>query len=439
MNKNSFLNFDILILLATLLLIIIGIFFIYSSGVSVNGKSISNEYIKQIIWAVTGIILLVIFLLFNYTRLKTYSLPIYITTLLILICTLVFGKIVNGARSWIDLGIVGIQPSEFMKLSTILFLAAYYEKIGSKIQRLPYFFLGLLIILVPVGLILLQPDLGTSIVFFPIFIIMTFIAGGKVRHFLYIIITGFFIVGFVLAPEIERILTNERFPILSILNNKNFVLIISCLLFAAIGLSIWGYRSSKIKFFFWAIYFLSSVFIALLISYFISFKFGSFLKNYQIMRLITFINPYIDSRGVGWNIIQSVTAVGSGGLFGKGFLHGTQSQLQYLPQQSTDFIFSIIAEESGFIGCILILALFLTIFYRSIKVLINSKDKYAMNLGAGIIGMIYFHLVINIGMAIGIMPITGIPLLLLSYGGSSLWSVLIGIGIILNISFRRFK
>lgn len=439
MNRTSFFSFDIIILIATLALIIIGILFIFSSGVAASGVSVSTEYQKQIVWAVTGVILLLLFLFLNYNLVKTFALPIYITTIIILIYTLLFGKDVNGARSWIDLKFVGFQPSEFTKIVTIFFLATYFEKIGKKIQNLLYFLIGLGIIVIPILLILMQPDLGTALVFIPIFIIMSFISGAKIRHILFIMLFGLLIIGFIVAPDIEKILTGERFPVFSILQNGTFILIMSSLFTTVIGLSIWGYLSSKLKFFYWIIYSLSILTSTLVIAYLISLKTGTLLKDYQIMRLIGFINPYLDSRGAGWNIIQSLTAVGSGGFWGKGFLNGTQSHLQYLPQQSTDFIFSIIAEEWGFIGSIFVLVLFLVILYRSIRIISNTKEKYAILIGAGVIGMIYFHLIINIGMAIGIMPITGIPLMLLSYGGSSLWTAMIGIGIILNISFRRFR
>ena len=164
-----------------------------------------------------------------------------------------------------------------------------------------------------------------------------------------------------------------------------------------------------------------------------------FLKDYQIMRLIVFIDPTVDPRGTGWNVIQSVTAVGSGGFTGKGFLRGTQSHYRYLPEQSTDFIFSIIAEEWGFIGSIVIFCLFLLILLRGLRIISYAKDNFGVFVAAGITGMIFFHVIINIGMAIGIMPITGIPLFFLSYGGSSLWTVLTGIGILMSIYTRRFR
>ena len=170
-----------------------------------------------------------------------------------------------------------------------------------------------------------------------------------------------------------------------------------------------------------------------------SYFLRNFLKDYQITRLIVFMNPGIDPQGAGWNVIQSMTAVGSGGLFGKGWLMGTQSHYRFLPQQSTDFIFSIIAEEWGFAGSLLVLALFSVLLARGYLILLSARDRYAALVSAGVVAMIGFHVFINIGMAMGIMPITGIPLFFLSYGGSSLWTALIGVGLLLNIHIRRYR
>lgn len=432
MKRRSFFGFDILLLSATLILMVIGVLFIYSSGVSSTGLSYSDEYKKQIVWIVTGIIIMVFILFIRISQLKTFSLYIYGFFLLLLIFTRLFGKVVNGARSWIGFPDVGIQPSEFAKIATILFLAFYYDFIGKKIIKLRYFLLGFLIVMFPVILILIQPDLGTAIVYFPIFFIMALIAGARLRHILFMFITGAALIIFIVLPYIESHIIMEEYPVFSVLRNMQVILVFLAFLLGILGVAAWGYFSFKKQVFFWIMYGISIIIIAILGSVFL----GSFIQEYQIKRIITFLNPYIDQRDAGWNIIQSITAIGSGGLFGKGFLKGTQSHYQYLPQQSTDFIFSIIAEEWGFFGGILVISLFMIILLRGISVISNTNDRYAVFVGSGIIAMIFFHVVVNIGMAMGIMPITGIPLFSLSYGGSSLWTALIGIGILLNISFK---
>jgi rod shape determining protein RodA len=197
----------------------------------------------------------------------------------------------------------------------------------------------------------------------------------------------------------------------------------------------WGWLSFKKKYYFW-IAFVSLLVSGALLASTLAHK---ALKEYQIMRLIVFLNPSVDPRGSGWNILQSITAIGSGGILGKGFLQGTQSHYRYLPQQSTDFIFSIIAEEWGFIGGFSVFALYYILLRRCTNLLKTANDSYAINIVAGIMGMIFFHFMLNAGMVMGIMPITGIPLFFLSYGGSSLWVIMISVGLLLGISARRYR
>lgn len=197
----------------------------------------------------------------------------------------------------------------------------------------------------------------------------------------------------------------------------------------------WGYLRFKRGYYYWIMY-AAAIFLTGSLG---SLAAGLVVKDYQIMRLIIFMNPRVDPQGAGWNIIQSVTAVGSGGFWGKGFLQGTQSHYRFLPQQSTDFIFSILAEEWGFVGGMVVFLLFLVILIRGIKIAYTARGSYALYVGSGIVAMIFFHVMVNIGMAMGIMPITGIPLFFLSYGGSSLWTAMIAVGILLNIHQRRYR
>jgi len=163
------------------------------------------------------------------------------------------------------------------------------------------------------------------------------------------------------------------------------------------------------------------------------------LRPYQVTRLLVFLNPNLDPRGAGWNTIQSITAVGSGGLSGKGFLQGTQTHFQYLPQQSTDFIFSIIAEEWGFVGSFVVFALFMAVFVRGLFIIAYARDAFGAYLAGGILALLFFHFMVNIGMAIGVLPITGIPLFFLSYGGSPLIAGMLGVGLLLSIYNRKYR
>lgn len=435
MKKFTLASFDLVLSGAAFLLIVIGILFIYSSGINSSGSQASTEFIRQIIWAVSGLALMVFFSFFSYTTLRALSLYIYGVGLFLLVVTLVIGRTVNGARSWLGFAEIGIQPAEFMKIGTILFLATYFTGIGSGIRELPRFLLGIVIIFVPVGLILLQPDMGEALVYFPIFLIMAYIAGAQPRHLLFILFAA--VIAFLLAavPTLHSQSGARGATFLSVIADQEILkyLLLAGALITALAFG--GWRWFQRRYFFW-ISWASGLFTA---GSAISYALQSVLKPYQIMRLVIFVNPQLDPQGAGWNIIQSVTAIGSGGFFGKGWLHGTQSHYAFLPQQSTDFIFSILAEEWGFLGGLLVFALFLVIFLRGISIVWGAREDYAMLTGTGILSMIFFHTLVNAGMAMGIMPVTGIPLMFLSLGGSALWTALIGIGILMNISRRRLR
>lgn len=435
MRQSSFFGFDITLFTATFFLMIAGVLFVYSSGVTAGGEVYSFEYTRQIIWVVTSILILLGFSLFNYNRLRGLSPYFYLGCIVLLIVTLIIGREVNGAKSWLGIGELGIQPSEFMKIATILLLANYLVYVGQRIKQLRFFLLAFFISLVPVLVILLQPDMGTALVYFPIFVVMTFLAGARIRHIVFLIATGLLVVALSIMPSFEQVIFRAQVPVFAVFTDQRMFLFFVGSLLLIFLVSVWGYLVFKKKYFYWVGY--VALILAVSILGFLLAR--RILKDYQIMRLLIFLNPYIDPKGAGWNIIQSVTAIGSGGFSGKGFLMGTQSHYNYLPQQSTDFIFSILAEEWGFIGGFFVILLYLIIILRGIRILIHAKGSFAIQIGAGIVAMIFFHVLVNVGMTMGIMPVTGIPLLLLSYGGSSLWTASIGIGILLNIYIRRYN
>lgn len=436
MKSRSLFGVDITLLVATLTLTVIGILFIYSSNLTSTGVIYSNEYIKQIVWVLTGTGILLFFAFFDYSRLNDLSLYIYMAALALLAYALFFGRLVNGARSWLGFaGGLGIQPSEFTKIATILFLARFLERTGPRIRELPVFIAAMIVAFAPVALILLQPDLGTSLVYIPIFLAMTYMAGAKVRHLMFLLLSGSFLILFTVLPAWETHIAGREIPIIKILTDLRLTVYTAASCILIIGLSIIGLLVLKRRYYFWIIYFA----IILVLGLLGSVGARMVLKDYQIMRLIVFLDPGVDPRGTGWNVIQSVTAVGSGGFWGKGYLQGTQSHYRYLPEQSTDFIFSIISEEWGFFGCLVVFALFLLILYRGLRIMSYAKDGFAIYLASGITAMIFFHVIINVGMAIGIMPITGIPLFFLSYGGSSLWTAMTGVGILMSVYNRRFS
>jgi rod shape determining protein RodA len=428
-------SFDLVLSGAVTVLIVVGILFIYSSGINAAGVQVSREFMRQIVWGVTGLALMVFFSLFSYTNLRMLSLYIYAGGLFLLLLTLAIGREVNGARSWLGFSEIGIQPAEFVKLSTILFLATYFAGIGNGIRELPRFLLGFVIAFVPVALILLQPDMGEAIAFAPIFLLMAFIAGAQARHLLFMLFTA--VIAFVLAaiPTLHARSGAGGASFLSLVSDPDMLKYLLLAGTVVAGLSFLGWRSFRQRYFFW----MSWAGALFVLGGAASMALRLILKDYQIMRLVIFVNPRLDPQGAGWNIIQSVTAIGSGGLHGKGFLHGTQSHYQFLPQQSTDFIFSILAEEWGFLGALVVFGLFLVILLRGVSIVWASREDYAMLAGTGILAMIFFHVLVNVGMAMGIMPVTGIPLMFLSSGGSSLWTGLIGVGVLMNISRRRSR
>ncbi len=435
MRQSSFFGFDITLFTATFFLMIAGILFVYSSGVTAGGEVYSFEYARQIIWVVSGLLILLGFSLFNYNRLRGLSPYFYLGCIVLLIVTLIIGREVNGAKSWLGIGELGIQPSEFMKIATILLLANFLVYVGQRIRQLQFFLLAFLISLVPVLVILLQPDMGTALVYFPIFVVMTFFAGARIRHIVFLIAVGLLVVMLSIMPGFEEVIFGEQVPVFAVFTDRRILLFFMGSLLLMCLVSLWGHLVFKKKYFYWVGY----VTLILAVSILGLLLARRVLKDYQIMRLLIFLNPYIDPKGAGWNIIQSVTAIGSGGFSGKGFLMGTQSHYNYLPQQSTDFIFSILAEEWGFVGGIFVILLFLIIILRGIRILTHAKDSFAIQIGAGVVAMIFFHVFVNVGMTMGIMPVTGIPLFFLSYGGSSLWTASIGIGILLNIYMRRYN
>jgi rod shape determining protein RodA len=434
--NQSRIDYDFVLFGSTIALMIIGILFIYSSGINSDGLLVSNEFVKQIIWASLGVGLLLLFSFLDYARLKDYSAYIYGGFILILIYTRIFGKVVNGARSWLNLvGDFGIQPSEFMKIAAIIFLARFLTDSKRNMSDFSRLGISCAIIGVPMLLILSQPDFGTSIVFIPILLFMMFIAGIKASYLIYIALTVAATGFLTILPLWQKFILKQSLPIFQVFTTTPYCFILLAVILAIFGLALWGFLTFKKKYYYWIAY-LSS---CLGLSMGASLLAHKVLQEYQIKRLIVFLDPNIEGQKSGWNIIQSLTAIGSGGLFGKGFLQGTQSHYQYLPQQSTDFIFSIIAEEIGFFGCLVIFGLFLAILWRCLYIVKNVKDDYGVLIAAGVSAMVFFHFIVNVGMAMAIMPITGIPLLFLSYGGSSLWAALLGIGLVLSVYIRRFR
>lgn len=373
-DKRLLRNFDYTLLITVLLIIAFGLV-ILSSATHITMFKDGDQYAfvkKQAMAIVFGLFAMGAVLSMNYNSLAKYYRVIYAVNIILLLAVKFIGKEAKGAQSWISLGFVNLQPSEIAKVFVIITFAAYLVKRQGELNTFKDILPSFLHMGVPMLLILLQPDLGTALVFTAIFFGMLFVAGANPRVLFAIILAGAIAVGGVLYGQI------------------------------ALG---WDKP----------------------------------LKDYQLKRLTIFVDPYQDMRGSGYHVIQSQVAIGSGGLWGKGLYQGTQNQLNFLPEQETDFIFSVVGEELGFAGVTAALLLFFILVYRGVRIAAKARDMFGTLLAAGIVSMIVFHLLVNIGMTAGIMPITGIPLPLFSYGGSSMMANLIAIGILLNINLRRQK
>jgi len=396
-------NFDFALLLAVLVITAIGVSMIYSSTYRLSGAG-SLYYLRQLYWLGLGLLVLLVVISFDYRELVKLGYLFYLGSLLLLLLPLLRNS--GEARRWLEIGFFRFQPSELAKITTLLALTQYVYDRSSPFRTLKDMTIPLTIIIIPVGLILVEPDLGTTLVFFPMLLSVLYLAGMPLRY-LFFFIT----------------------PLLSVLLSLSlwYWLPFLAVLLAIIYLN-------RVNLFEGALVF--GVNLATGIATPILWN---FLKDYQKNRLLVFLNPERDPLGAGYNIIQSKIAIGSGGMWGKGFLNGTQTQLNFLPEQHTDFIFSILGEEGGFFWALVLLGLYSFLCLRALDIAAQAKDDRGSLLAAGITGLFLLHIFINIGMTIGIMPVTGLPLPFMSYGGTALLSNLILIGLLENIRMRRFE
>ncbi|HEY1405016.1 MAG TPA: rod shape-determining protein RodA, partial [Spirochaetota bacterium] len=339
-------------------------------------------------------------------------------------------------RAWIRIGFLAIQPSEFMKLATVLLLAKYMEIREREMHHFRELLIPSLIAFVPVLFILLEPDTGTALVFVPVLFSMLFVGGADVSHLISIVsIAAISLLMPMIITYREWIGAGLDNVLISFYKTGKLPFVISAIVLIA-GLVCYILHLYFIKKVFRRIYIPAFV---ISIGLFFSVVIQRFLKDYQKKRILVFFNPDLDPHGSGYNVIQSKIAVGSGGFFGKGFLKGSQTQLGFLPEKATDFIFSVASEEFGFIGSVIILALYAIIVFKGIQIALEAKDKFAALLATGITAIFLCHIIVNVGMVLGVMPVMGIPLCFLSYGGSNLLMSLIAVGILININMRKFS
>ncbi len=436
MLKDSFKNVSAVFIIIPVVLSILGLVFIFSTGVNPDGTN-NNHYLKQLIWIIIGIGLALLIINIDYYRLVETSLYYYIAGILFLIITLIFGKEIRGSKSWLGIAGLGIQPSEIMKICYILFFARYLSNAPVNEKKTKVFFVSLLIMIIPFGLIMLQPNLGTAIVFIAIFTIMAYLGMADDTYVRYFIFSGLisaviiFGIGFY-KNYLEK--GGSSLEVLDILLSFNTLLIVSITMFLYSIISLFIDFFSPVP----IIKKLLPVTFIIGISFLFSAVAVKILKTYQWKRILVMISPEFDKKGSGYNIIQSKIAIGSGGFFGKGLFRGTQNILGFLPEKHTDFIYSIIGEELGFFGGSIIIILFIIYFYYITKTIQSAKDKEGMLIASGILAMFFTHFFINIGMTLGIMPVTGLPLPFISYGGSSYIACIAAAALLSNIYSRRF-
>ncbi|MBU1881178.1 rod shape-determining protein RodA, partial [bacterium] len=311
----------------------------------------------------------------------------------------------KGAARWIDLGFLNVQPSEPAKIAFILAFARLASDKKFNPVKLTHLLRALALTAVPLGLVLVQPDLGTSMVFAALGLSLLIVAGTPLAYLIVLVS-----------------------PLFAALASLDTVLMVAYLILLMIV-------TWRLRFRF------SMIFILVILNLGISLgtpKLWDQLKPYQKSRLVSFLQPEADPRGSGYQVIQSKVAIGSGGLTGKGLTQGSQTQLKFLPEQHTDFIFSVVGEELGFIGASFAMLLFMILILRGFRAALIAKGKYSAMVCAGVSSMLAFHVFINVGMTVGLMPVTGLPLPLLSYGGSFLWTVMLSLGLVIGIQ-RRWR
>lgn len=362
-------NFDWSLLVIAFVLSLLGVMTIYSGTRPVLDTEQQSFYLKQFYWIVLSLIFFFLVVSIDYRWFIKFAYLVFVIGIIFLIIVLVAGREGMGAQRWIPLGFLSFQPSEFFKLFFLIALSRYFSDTGQNIiigfKELVK--MTLIFFLVPAILVLKQPDLGTVVILFLIFLSMIVTAGVKRKI---VVIT--IIIVLVSLPFLGNILWDG-------------------------------------------------------------------LKTYQKQRLIAFIEPYVDPQGIGYHISQSKVSIGSGGFFGKGYLRGTQGPLRFLPEKHTDFIFSVFAEEWGFAGSIVLFFLYLFIILRGFDTARRARDPSGSFLALGVTFMLFYYFFLNIGMALGLVPVVGVPLPFVSYGGTALLSNFLAIGILTNVRIRRFS
>ena len=395
--ENNFFSNDLILTGGYIILLFFGFISIYSSQNTdgYNFLSYQNESFKQLIWISICLIIFFAVSILEYRFIFDLAIPLYFISLLLLILVLFFGQEVNNHSSWFNFFGLKFQPSEFSKFSTALLLAKVFDSSSIKLNNLKNVFLVSLIFITPSIIILIQGDTGTALVYFSFFLV--FLREGLSVNYLILFLSMSII--FILGLLVDIYI---------------LYIVITIIFLVYVGVSIRDIRK------------IINSFILLVLAILVingqGFILNNVLSERQKQRVETLVNPNLDPLGSGWNITQSKIAIGSGGFTGKGFLKGTQTGLNFVPIQSTDFIFSVIGEEFGFVGSFFFITIYIIFLYRILFLSENQKDRFARVFGYSIFSIYLFHFSVNISMTLGLFPVIGIPLPFVSYGGSSLLS-----------------
>jgi rod shape determining protein RodA len=385
---------------------------IYDSQLDQNIFDLSSNSGKQILWFGISAVVVTLIILMDFRFFDSFAYPIYGVVVVLLITVLLVGTVVSGSKSWFELGFIRFQPAEFAKFTTALAVAKFLSKPQIKKDRVKTWILAVLIVSIPAILIILQGDTGSALVFSAFAIV-------------------FYREGLSPLLVLVGIIAVTLFVLTLLLGQVYLILAIVITALILIGT---GKRTAKkVR----TVLAVATVTIGVVVS--VDYVVNNVLQPHQQNRVKAFINPEADPLGYGYNVTQSKIAIGSGGIIGKGFLEGTQTKFDFVPEQSTDFIFCTIGEEHGWIGSFILITLFVILLLRIIYISERQKSNFSRIYGYGVASVLFFHFAVNIGMTIGLFPVIGIPLPFFSYGGSSLLAFSIMIFILLKMDAHRMQ
>jgi len=409
-------RFDWSFFLTAVSLWVTGFFLVYSATVIHESGPLAGLYKQQIIWILMALLIVMAIISVPGRLFYGFAYVIYGASILLLLMALFMGVSAKGAERWVIVAGIKLQPSEFAKIGLLLALARYLSEKEVSLSKISSFIMPIILIGIPFLLVLKQPDLGTAGVFCAMALPMFFWGGLTILEVIYLA-----------SPVLSLILS--AIPLILSFGTEHGWGITGAIPWGVffVGLCVLLYFTRP------SLLVTIGVVVSNLVSAtFITIVWGSFLKDYQKMRVISFINPQADPFGAGYQVIQSKVAIGSGNIMGKGYLQGSQTKLSFLPEQHTDFIFSVLGEQFGFIGSTVVILLFIFLIVRGYLITQSIRNRFFNLVIVGSISIIAFHTFVNVAMTLGMMPVTGIPLPFLSYGGSFALTVAMLVGFVLN-------